>query len=183
MAEELKKKLTELGRMTAEAVRPSLAEEIKRRIPTHLVRHRGRRDTVNIVIDLRISKLAAAAAIIIATVLLTSFFGAADSRGGGLYQDGKLLVKFLVAGEGIGSSGVLAGISALYEDLVEQGLEVEYYGEGAGAADSNSIVMQWRISEDKYKVVLVKSGDWCMETVTAEELIRFQAQMLRSRGR
>ena len=66
--EKLEKLLNELADATAEQPRPGLAEDIRRRIPQQLSPHRGRMDTINIIIDLRISRLAAAAAIIITMI-------------------------------------------------------------------------------------------------------------------
>ena len=52
--------------------RPGLAREIKDRIPARLVRHRM--DTISIIVDLRISRLAAAAAILFIPFVLLLVF-------------------------------------------------------------------------------------------------------------
>ena len=69
--EQLKNSLNELAQKTTEKVSPELAENIKHRIPHDFHRlHHGRMNTINVMIDLRISKLTAAAAIILAVIML-----------------------------------------------------------------------------------------------------------------
>ena len=175
--EKLGKLLNELAERTAEPVRPGLAEDIKHRIPHRLMPHRGGMDTINIIIDLRVSKLAAAAAIIITMILLASFLGGRDSTGNGIYQDGKLLAKYLLSGIGIGRGDVSAGRSK-YEYLVQQGKDVTYYGDSIDPGDSNAVLMQWKLCDDKYRVIF---GDLRAGEVTAEELIKLQARMLQKK--
>jgi hypothetical protein len=176
--EKLEKLLNELTGITAEPVRPGLAEDIKHQIPHRFAPHRGGMDTVNIIIDLRISKLAAAAAIAITTVLLASFLGGRDLSGGGIYQDGKMLVKYLLGGDSASKSQALVGMSELYEHLVRQGKEVVYYGNNIDPEDSNAVLMQWKLPDGKYRVTF---GDLRAKTVTAEELVELQAQMLQKK--
>ena len=173
--EKLKKLLSELAKGTAEPVRPELVEEIKHRIPHRIVRHRGRMDAINIMIDLRVGKLTAAAVIIITMVLFASFFGGVDLAGGGICQDSKLLVKYCLGGAGRGE--VLAG-RAGYEHLVHQGKDVVYYGDTIDPEDGNAVLIQWKLSEGKYRVVF---GDFRTKTVSAEELIELQARMLQKK--
>ena len=98
--EKLGKLLNELSESTAEPVRPGLAEDIKRQIPHRLMAHKGRMNTIKIMIDLRIGKLTAAAAIIITMFLLANFFSGRDSTGDGVYRDSKLLIRYCLAGAG-----------------------------------------------------------------------------------
>ena len=172
--EKLKKLLNELAERTAEPVHPGLAEDIKRQIPHSLQRRRGM-NTINIMIDLRISKLAAAAAIIITVILCASFLGGRDSIGDGIYQDSKLLVKYCLGGESASRGDVLAGMSKFYEYLVHQGRDVVYYGDSIDPEDNNAVLMQWKLSDGKYKVIF---GDLRAKIVSAEELIKLQARML-----
>jgi len=62
--------------------------------------------------------------------------------------------------------------------LVQEGKEVVYYGDSVDARDSNAVLMQWKVSDGKYKVVF---RDFRIREVSAEELIRLQAQMLQKR--
>jgi hypothetical protein len=136
-------------------------------------------DTINIIIDLRISKLAAAAVIIITMILLADFFGSRDSTGdGGLYQNSKLLITYCLSGSSPDGSGVLAGALKLYEHLVREGEEVVYYGDSIEPGDSNAVLMQWKLSGDEYRVVF---GDLRAKTVSSEELIKLQQRMLQKR--
>lgn len=176
--EKLEKLLNELADKTAEPVRPGLAEDIKHRIPHRLMPRRGGMDTVNIIIDLRISKLTAAAVIIITMVLCANFLGGQDSTGNGIYQDGKMLLKYFLQGEAAGRGEVLADMSELYEYLVHQGKDVVFYGDSIDLEDSNAVLMQWKLSDGRYRVTF---SDLRAKTVSAEELIKLQAQMLQGK--
>jgi hypothetical protein len=161
--EKLERLLSELGQGAGERVRPGLAEDIKAHIPEHLHAHRRGLDTINIVIDLRVGKLAAAAAIIITMILLANIHG--------LYQDGRMLAKYFMGGSS--QSDILTG-KMRYELLVRNGEEVVLYSD-IDTQDSNAVRMHWKLSQDKYKVVF---GDMREAEVSAEELIGLQARML-----
>ena len=176
--EKLGKLLGELAEETTEAVNPSLAEDIKQQVPQNLTPHRNGMDTINIMIDLRISKLAAAAVIIITMVLWAYLLGGRDSTDGGLYQDSKLLIKYCLGGEDASRSDVLAGMSKFYEYLIHQGRKVVYYGDSVDPEDSNSVLIHWKLPNGKYMVRFV---DLRAETVSAEELIKLQARMLQKK--
>ena len=178
--DELKKLLNELSDATAERVRGGLAEEIKHQIPDGLVPHRGGMDTINIIIDLRISKLAAAAAIIITMILLAHLFGGRDLTSGGIYQDSKLLARYLLGGGSVGRGDELASMSKLYEHSVQGGRDAAYYGDSIDPEDGNAVLMHWKLSDDKYRVIF---GDLREETVSAEELIKLQSRMLQKKGK
>jgi len=179
MAEEkIERLLSELADATAEPVNGTLAEQIKEQIPARLAPQKRGLDTINIIIDLRISKLAAAAAIIIAMIVLADFFGNGDSSGSGIYQDGKILVRYLFGGKNAGQNEALAGMSQLYEHLVSQGKDVVYYGNNIDPQDGNAVLMQWKLPDGRYQVTF---ADLRSDTVTAEELVELQAQMLQKR--
>lgn len=177
--EKLEKLLNELADATTESVPPHLAEDIKHRIPQQLSPHRGGMDTVNIIIDLRISKLATAAAIIVTMILCTYFFGSRGSAGGGIYRDGKLLIEYCLGGIDADRSNVLMAKSR-YEYLAQRVEDVVYYGDSIDSQDSNAVLIQWKLSDGKYRVVL---GDLREKTVSAEELIKLQARMLQKKAK
>ena len=177
--EKLEKLLNELADATAEPVPPYLAENIKHQIPQQLSPHRGGLDTVNIIIDLRISKLAAAAAIIVTMILFANFFGGQSPADGGIYQNGKLLIKYCLGGISADRSNVLTAKSR-YEYLAQRVKDVVYYGDSIDPQDSNVVLMQWKLSDGRYRVVF---GDLREETVSAEELIRLQARMLQKKAK
>ncbi len=177
MSEKLEKLLNELAEGTAEPVSPGLAENIKHRIPHSLALHRRGVGTVNIIIDLRINRLAAAATIIIMMILLAKFLGGQSMTGDSIYRDSKVLVKHLLAGESAARSDVLVDMSKL---LVQQGKDVVYYGDGVDAEDSNAVLMQWKLDNGNYMVIL---GDGRAKTISAEELIEIQARMLQRKTR
>ncbi len=159
--EKLKELLNGLADATAEPVRDGLNEDIKCRIPQSLVPHRGGWDTINIIIDLRVSRLAAAAVIIITTVLLASLFGSRDSAGEGIYQDSKLLIKYCLGGEDAHRSDVL--MSKLGEALAQQGREVVYYDNKPDPEDRYAVVMHWKLPDGRYGVIF---GDLTTKTVS-----------------
>jgi hypothetical protein len=177
--EKLGKLLNELADATAEPVYPHLAEDIKHQIPQQLSPHRGGMDTVNIIIDLRISKLAAAAAIIVTMILFANFFGGQSPADGGIYQNGKLLLKYCLGDIGTNRSNVLTAKSR-YEYLAQRVKDVVYYGDSVDPQDSNAVLIQWKLSDGQYKVIF---GDLREKTVSAEELIRLQARMLQKKAK
>jgi hypothetical protein len=176
MKDKLEQSLNELAERTAERARSCLAEDIKHRIPHRLVRHRGGLDTINIIIDLRVNRLTAAAVIIIAIILLAHFFSSRDTPGDSIFQDGKMLVKYIL-GSGAGGNDLLA-VRSRYESLLDKGEEAVYYGDKADLNDSNAVLVQWRLSDGQYKII---SGDLQEKTVSPEELIKLQAAMLKKK--
>jgi hypothetical protein len=175
--ERLEKLLNELADRTTEAVRPELAEKIKGQIPAGQGRHRHSLDTIRIIIDLRVGRLAAAAVIIIAIVLSASFFGANDRAGGSIYQDSMFLVRYLFGADSSQPNKILEEISGSSVSFSD-GREVVYYGEGLGQDNLQALIMHWKLEDGKYRVIY---SDWRTEVVTAEQLIKLQAKMLQKR--
>ena len=174
--ENLEKLLSGLADAEKEQASPLLAQRIKQQIPHTFMPHRGGLDTINIIIDLKISKLAAAAAIILTMILFTNFLGGRDSAGNGIYQDGKLMVKYLFGN--ISAENDLSAGMVKYDSLLRQGKDVVYYGESIDPKDSNAVLMQWKLSDDKYMVVF---ADLRERQVSGDELIKLQAHMLQKK--
>ena len=170
--QNLEQMLHELTRATKESVDPGLADSIKEKIPSDLSHHKHGIDTVNIIIDLRINKLAAAAAIIIALILLANVFKERSAGNGSIYTDGKQVVKYLLREINNQDASIAR---SRYEYLVEKGRDVSYFGDSVERGDSNSILMQWKINDNQYGVMF---GDLSTKTVDAEQLIKLQAKML-----
>ncbi len=80
-----------------ERARPELGQEIKNRIPHRLIAHRM--DTINIIVDLRISRVAAVAVITLVLFIIGSFYNSRDADGGRMFEDSKLLVAYTLHGE------------------------------------------------------------------------------------
>lgn len=167
--EKIRELLNGLADATAELVRPGLAEDIKHQIPSKIVPHRGGMDTIRILIDLRISKLAAAAAIIITIILCATFFGGRDLTADGLY-----LIKGWL---GWGGDTDVPIAASEYENLIGQG-KVVYYLDNVDPKDSETILVHWKLSDDKYRVMF---ADFSTKIVGADELIKLQARMLQKR--
>lgn len=178
--EKLKGLLNELADGTVEPVRDGLNDDIKRQIPQSLMPHRGGWDTINIIIDLRVSRLAAAAVIIITMVLLASFFGGRDSAVGDIYQDSKLLIKRYLEGEEAAGGDSLADMARFYEYLVDGSRQVTYYGGSTDPADKDAVLIHWKLSDGSYKVIF---NNLRIKIVSAEELIKLQAQMLQKKSK
>ncbi|MHC4489534.1 MAG: hypothetical protein ACYS9C_03570 [Planctomycetota bacterium] len=177
--EKLKELLNELAERTTERVDPGLSEDIKHQIPRRLLRHRGGWDTVNIIIDLRMSKSVAASVIIITMILLANFLGSRDSTGGGIFQDSMLLIKYVSGWAGADINDVSAGRSK-YELLLSRGEEVAWYGDDIDPQDNNAVLMQWKLSEGKYGVMLVDGRE---RQVSSEELIKLLTRMLQKKSK
>jgi len=172
--QKIEKLLNKLAHRTAEPVNSALAEQIKGHIPSNLAPvHKGMH-TVSIIVDLRVSKLAAAGIVVISMILLAGLLGGKNWTGGSLLKEGKLLAEYLF------SDGQVRNESAgrlLVEYLTEKGQDVTFYGDSVTQKDSNSILLHWRISDDEYMVVFT---DFRERQVTASELVELQARMLQS---
>jgi hypothetical protein len=173
---ELEEMLKVLPARLIERARSGLAQEIKSRIPHRLYPHRL--DTVNIIVDLRVSRIAAAAAIVVAVFLIGAFFGGRDAGGMHVIQDGKLLLKYTLGGENACRADLLAGLAKFRDELVAQGRDVVVCADGANLNDRYAILMYWPAQDGKYGVIL---GDLSARTVTPQTLIRLQARMLQER--
>ncbi len=172
--EELKELLNRLPDAMTEPVRPGLGEDIKSQIPHRLSPHRVSMDTINIIIDLRINKLAAAAAIIITIVLCATFLGGRDSTGGNVLQDSMLLIKYLGSADKID----ISTIRSKYEHLLSRGEDVVWYGDRLNSKDSGAVLMQRRLADGKYEVTFVDGHE---QQVNSEELIKLLARMLQKK--
>ena len=89
---------------------------------------------------------------------------------GGLYQDSKMLVKYVLGG------GKTDG--SQYQHLAAPHKESVFYGDEIDMADSESILMQWKLEDGRYKVIFADSR---VRTVEADELIRLLSRMLEKR--
>ena len=173
--ERLKELLNELADATVEPVRPGLTEDIKHHIPQQLSPHKGGTDAIHIVINLRISKLAAAAVIIMTILLCANFFGGRDWTSDGIV-DG---IRESLVGLGVGRADVLP-VRSIYDDLVQQGKPVVYYGDSIDPGDSGAVRMQQKLSDGEYRVVF---ADGSTTRVNAEELIVLLSRMLLKKGK
>lgn len=175
---ELEELLRALPGRLIEQARPGLAQEIKNRIPHRLSLHRM--DTINIIVDLRISRVAAAAAILVAVFLIGAFFGGRDANGLHMVQDGKLFVKYALGGEKAYKAEVLGELTKFRDALAAEGREVVFCGDRANLKDQYAILMYWPLPDAKYGVIL---GDLSARTVTSKTLIRLQARMLQEKAK
>ena len=166
--------LDELGRQASESVRPSLGEEIKQRIPHRLSRHKIGWDTVNIIIDLRLSKSVAAAAIIVTMILLLNLFGGRDFTSGGIFKDGMLLINYW---RGAAEDPVSIARSK-YEHLLDRNENVIWYGDTIDIKDANSVLMQLKLPDGKFELTLV---DGQKKQVDSEQLVELLTRMLEKR--
>jgi hypothetical protein len=158
-----------------ERPRPGLAAEIKDRIPPRLIPHRV--DMIGIIAGLRINRFAAAATILVALLILGSFLGGRNAIGKQMYEDSKLLLQYTLGGENACRSRVLESLKRFRDDMAAQGREVVYYGDQVDFSNRYAVVMYWKLSDDKYGVVL---GDLSTRKVSSDILIRLQTHMLQT---
>ncbi|MCU0914510.1 MAG: hypothetical protein MUC88_08115 [Planctomycetes bacterium] len=173
--EQLLKALADRG---IERARPELSGEVRARIPERLVAHRM--DTINIIVDLRISRLAGAAVILLAMLVIGSFLGGRDATGMQVLEDSKLFLRYTLGGENACKAEFLGNLAQFRDALIAQGREVVYYGKQANFNDPCAVIMHWKLSDDRYGVIL---GDMTARTVNAKTLITLQDHMLRERAK
>ncbi len=177
--EKLEKMLNDLADATAQPVRNGLAEDIKHRIPHRLIPQRGGLNTINIIVDLRISRLTAAAAIIITIVLCANFFGERDSSDGSIFHNSMLLIRHLSGREDAASNEISVGRSK-YEHLLERGERVQWYGSSIDPQDSNAVLMHWQLPNGNYGVFFVDGRE---AEVNPERLIELMTHMLQKKAK
>jgi hypothetical protein len=173
--EKVEQLLGELAARTIEPARLGLGQEIKQRIPHRLTRHKIGWDTVNIIIDLRLNRSVAAAVIIVAVLVFLNVFGGRDTSGG-LYQDSKLLLRYL---GGSGKSDISTGRKK-YEYLQARGENVTWYGDWVNPADSNAVMMQQKLPEGQYVVTYVDGRE---AEVDSDQLIELLSRTMRKKGK
>jgi len=172
----LKERLNELAERAKEPVRSDLAEQIKQQIPHRLERHKIGWDTVNIIIDLRMSKSVAAAAIIITLILLANLFGGRDSTDGGIVRDSILLIKYWGGAE----RSEVSAVRSKYEHLLHRGEEVTWYGDRIDPKDRSAVLMQHKRRDGRYCVTFVDGRE---RDVSAEELVKLLTRMLQNKAK
>jgi len=173
--DEFGKMMGELGSFTAEPVRPTLADDIKTHIPSRLESHHKGMHTVNIIIDLRVSRLAAAGVVVITLVLLAGLLGDHNSSdGGGIIQGCKAVVVHLWGN----NKTAMNKAEPIPKPFVIKGENVVFPPKAGDAQGSNVILMYSRLPNDKYRVTFSNSQ---VKEVNAGELIKLQAQMLQQR--
>jgi hypothetical protein len=172
--EKLKELLNELSDATVEPVHSSLAEDIKQQIPQQIPHKKGS-EGVHIVINVRISKLAAAAVIIVTIFLSASLFGGRDWTSDGIVNS----IRESLAWLGAGGTDVLA-VKLRYEELVQQGEDVVYYGDRVEVGDGSAVLLQQKLPSGEYSVFF---GDGSAKTVSAEELVELLSGMVLREGK
>ncbi len=172
---DIKELLNKLSGATTEQVPHTLAEHIKRQIPHRLSPHWVGRDTINIIIHLKINKLAAAAAIIMTIVICATILGGRDSTEGVL-KDSVLFIKHWATADTTGISAV----KSRYNRLLGRGEDVVWYGDSITTKDSSAVLMQRKLSNGKYEVMFADGHE---KQVTAEELIQLLSRMLRKKAK
>ncbi len=167
--------LDELAEATQENPRADLGSQIKDHIPGRLIRHRVNWNTVNVVVDFRMSRSIAAAAILVAILLLSGLFHLGNGSGTSVYQDSKLLLRYGFGGESAARSDLIESLKNFYDDLVRQGRDVTFYGESADPEDRHAILMHWKMPNGEYRVVY---NDLSARTISAAALVRLQSRMI-----
>lgn len=168
---KLESLLRELAKQTEEYVRPTLADDIKQRIPHPLMHHRGGLDTIRIIIDLRVNRLATAAAIILTMFLCVNIYRDRSLPLSRLYDDTKVVAQFM-----LGHIDTQNQISrAEYVRLVPEGVKYVYYGQASNPVDGNTVIMHWRLPNGNYRI---RFGNLHVKTVSPQELIDIQVQLI-----
>ncbi len=76
--------------------------------------------------------------------------------------------------EMMGKMMLLQGPFMFYQKLVQEDKEPAYYGDEVTAEWPDSVLMQWKVSENQYRVIY---GDLTAENVSGEELAEMQPKL------
>jgi len=167
--------LNRLAEATAEPVRPALADDIKREIPDRLAPHSVARDTIHILIDLRISKLTAAAAILVAIIVFGGLFYGRDGTNGNIVED----IQCYLGWAGINKSNIET-CRSFHECLIDLGKDAVFYGDAIDPKDATAVMVQWKLPDGNYGVIF---ADLSARTVTPGELVQLLSRMLRKKAK
>ena len=64
-------------------------------------------------------------------------------------------------------------VVSFYANLLREEKKPVYYGNRVGPEDVDTVLMRWKISDDKYRVIY---GDLTTENVSAEQLAELEAE-------
>jgi hypothetical protein len=170
-ASRLEGLLRELGRRQAEPAPQGLCERIKHHIPARHLAGGWGKGTINIMVHLKISRVAAVAAIVLSLIVFGGFFGSKGWSDTEWTQDIKTAVR-----DALGGNGSSAGLARVYEDLASSGVEAVYFERNANSQDPTLILMYWRLPEGDYRVVFSNGR---VVRASPEMLIGMQAQMIK----
>jgi hypothetical protein len=85
-----------------------------------------------------------------------------------------------LGGQNVSRTRLLESLIRFRDDMAAQGREVVYYGDQGDSSNRYAIVMYWRLSDDKYGVVL---GDLSIRKVSSDMLICLQSHMLQRQAK
>jgi hypothetical protein len=63
------------------------------------------------------------------------------------------------------------GLGRFYQTLVQEKKEPAYYGKSVTPEDADQVLMQWKVSDDEYRIIF---GDLSVGNATAEELANLE---------
>ena len=69
----------------------------------------------------------------------------------------------------------LQGPFIFYQKLAQEGKDPAYHGDKVTAEFGDSVLMRWKVSDGKYRVIF---GDLTVKTVSADELAALEAMPL-----
>lgn len=173
MVRQIEQWLRQITKRIDEPVPEGLAERIKQRIPSSLVHNRG---PINIIVHLKISRLAAVAAIVITLAVCMAVFGGRGNSSASLYDDLKIMVRFL-PGQGASQDQVKAGLYHFSLSLKKKGKDVVYYGDIVKRPNRDTLLMYWKLDNDTYRVIF---GDLHVAQLTATQLLEAQSRMIKN---
>jgi hypothetical protein len=170
MGSRLENLLLELARRTGEAAPAGLGERIKHHIPIKHISG-GWGNGINIMVHLKISRMAAVAAIILSLIVFGSLFSSKSWSEAEWVQDVRSTIR-----DALGTGGAKVDLAKMYQDLANSGVEVVYFERNANSLDPTLVLMYWKLPEGDYRVVfsngrVIRAGP--------EMLIGLQAQMIR----
>ncbi len=163
--------LRELGRREVEPAPQALGERIKHHIPIRHGAYGWGRGPINIMVHLKISRMAAVVAIVLSLIVFGGFFSSHSWSDAEWYQDIRSMVR-----NALGEGGSEVDLARVYEDLANSGVEVEYFERNANSQDPTLILMYWKLPEGDYRVVFSNGR---VIRATPEMLIQMQAQTIR----
>jgi len=171
---DIEKMLKDLAVKTSELAPEGLSDRIKEQIPSELKEYKGKFDTVRIIVDIKIGRLAAAVIIILMIIFCTDIYNRAE-YGNTFLGDTKFLFSYIAGTSMPNPTGNLepseSGVFSM------GGREVFYCGDDKSGS-KDAILMHWEIAEGQHRIVF---ADQSTKIVSGDELIELLSNALREK--
>lgn len=168
---DIEKMLKDLAVKTSVKAPEGLSDRIKAQIPSELKEYKGKFDTVRIIVDLKVGRLAAAVIIILMVIFCTTIYDRAE-YGNAFIKDTKFVFGYLT---GSGVPSATENLKEVESGIFSMGGREVFYCGGDKSGGDDAILMHWEIADGQHRVVF---ADQSVKVVSGDELIQLLSKAL-----